>query len=122
MSRVLGTHRKLTVTESFFMNSEAMSPNPAPWSQSRTRSRLVRIWTALDQENSPSLKKKVDGRGENRNIISKISIVFQSFSVKLCDTQAPQVRLRGTWTLDQLLLSPLSNRVLSREVLVKKKR
>lgn len=55
--RVLGTQRKFTVTESFLRNSEAMSPRPAPCSQSRTRSRLVRIWTALDQEKSPSDKQ-----------------------------------------------------------------
>ena len=57
--RVLGIHRKLTVIDSFFINSEAMSPNPAPCSQSRTRSKFVLIWTALDQENSPSgIEKK----------------------------------------------------------------
>lgn len=54
ISRVLGMQRKLTTTESFFMNSEAISPSPAPWSQSRTKSRLVRIWTARDHENKPS--------------------------------------------------------------------
>lgn len=54
ISRVLGIHRKLTVIDSFFINSEAMSPNPAPCSQSRTRSKFVRIWTALDHEKSPS--------------------------------------------------------------------
>lgn len=42
------------MADSFFINSEAMSPRPAPCSQSRTRSKFVRIWTALDQENSPS--------------------------------------------------------------------
>lgn len=35
-----------------------MSPSPAPCSQSRTRSKFVRIWTALDQENSPSGKEE----------------------------------------------------------------
>ena len=59
MRRVLGTHRKLTVIDNFFRNSDAMSPKPAPCSQSRTRSRLVRIWTALDQENRPSGKRNV---------------------------------------------------------------
>lgn len=54
ISRVLGIHRKLTTTDSFFINSEAISPSPAPWSQSRTKSRLVRIWTARDHENKPS--------------------------------------------------------------------
>lgn len=58
ISRVLGMHRKLTVADSFFINSEAISPSPAPCSQSRTRSRFVRIWTALDQENSPSWKEE----------------------------------------------------------------
>lgn len=48
------------MTDSFFINSEAMSPNPAPCSQSRTRSKFVRICTALDHENSPSEKR---GRG-----------------------------------------------------------
>lgn len=58
ISRVLGIHRKLTVADSFFINSEAMSPRPAPCSQSRTRSKFVRIWTALDQEKSPSWKEE----------------------------------------------------------------
>lgn len=47
-------HRKLTVFDSFLRNSEAISPSPAPCSQSRTRSRLVRICTARDQENKLS--------------------------------------------------------------------
>lgn len=64
ISRVLGTHRKLTTTDSFFINSEAMSPSPAPWSQSRTRSRLVRIWTARDHENKPSDV----GRNDQRDV------------------------------------------------------
>lgn len=61
--RVLGIHRKLTVIDSFFMNSEAMSPNPAPCNQSRTRSKFVLIWTALDQENNPSEKKRMKFMG-----------------------------------------------------------
>ncbi len=60
--RVLGMHRKLTVTDSFFRNSDAISPRPAPWSQSKTRSRFVRIWTARDQENRESVK---DGTNES---------------------------------------------------------
>lgn len=70
MSRVLGIQRKLTVTDSFFINSEAMSPNPAPWSQSKTRSKFVRICTALDHENSPS-KHRERGKTEKKMKNSK---------------------------------------------------
>lgn len=77
ISRVFGIHRKLTVADSFFINSEAMSPSPAPCSQSRTRSRFVRIWTALDQENSPSGKEQngdlfhsSQNNMDNNNVIS----------------------------------------------------
>lgn len=67
-------HRKFTVADSFFINSEAMSPSPAPCSQSRTRSRFVRIWTALDQEKSPSWKEEnEEPRHASQNISPMMS-------------------------------------------------
>lgn len=45
---VRGTQSRFTAMESFRKNSVAMSPSPAPCSQSKTRSKLVRIWTARD--------------------------------------------------------------------------
>lgn len=110
ISRVLGMHRKFTVADSFFINSEAMSPSPAPCSQSRTRSKFVRIWTALDQEKSPSwMEENEEPRHKN-----------MSQMMEFCDGFAsPPYSQRLVLTFDP---SPLSSKVLSREVLVKKKR